>query len=101
PETDEAASTALEGELERRELQSRVRRAVAALPERQRVPIWLHYFEGFALAEVARLERAPEATIRSRVRAGLQRLSLSLDDLLVGTAENPPSLASHRKGCEV
>jgi RNA polymerase sigma factor (sigma-70 family) len=101
PETDEAASTALEGELERRELQRRVRRAVAALPERQRVPIWLHYFEGFALAEVARLERAPETTIRSRVRAGLKRLSLSLDDLLIGAAETPPALAPHRKGCGV
>ena len=52
------------------------------LPAAQRVPIWLHYFEGFSVAEVARLEGAPEPTVRSRVRAGLRRLSLSLDDLL-------------------
>jgi RNA polymerase sigma-70 factor (ECF subfamily) len=101
PTPEATTCGALDGELERRELQRRVRQAVAALPERQRVPIWLHYFEGFSLAEVARLERAPEATIRSRARAGLQRLSLSLDDLLVGAAETPPALAPHRKGCGV
>ena len=61
-------------------------------------PIWLHYFEGFSLAEVARLEGAPEGTVRSRVRSGLQRLALSLDDLLVG-AESPATLAPQRKGC--
>jgi RNA polymerase sigma-70 factor, ECF subfamily len=94
-----AEGGALDGELERRELQRQVRQAVAALPERQRVPIWLHYFEGYSLTEVARLERAPAATIRSRVRAGLHRLSLSLDDLLVGATESPPTLAPHRKGC--
>jgi RNA polymerase sigma-70 factor (ECF subfamily) len=70
------------GDVERRELQRRVRQAVAALPEKQRAPIWLHYFEGFPMVEVARLERAPEATVRSRVRAGLRRLSFSLEDLV-------------------
>jgi len=72
------------GDAERRELQRRVRQAVAALPERQRSPIWLHYFEGFPMVEVARLERAPEATVRSRVRAGLRRLSFSLEDMVPG-----------------
>jgi RNA polymerase sigma-70 factor (ECF subfamily) len=69
-------------EIQRRELQRRVRQAVSALPERQRVPIWLHYFEGFTVTEVARLEGAPEATVRSRLRAGLQRLSGPLGDLV-------------------
>ncbi len=73
-----------------------MRQAVAGLPERQRVPIWLHYFEGFSLAEVARLESAPEATIRSRVRAGLRRLSLALDDLLPAGPE--PSLRLQSEG---
>ncbi len=71
-----------EGEVELRELQRRVREAVARLPEPQRVPIWLHYFEGFTLVDVARLERTPEATVRSRLRAGLRRLQFSLGDLL-------------------
>lgn len=70
-----------EGEAERREVQRRVREAVAALAEKERVPIWLIYFEEFTLAEVARLESVPESTVRSRVRAGLKRLERSLGDL--------------------
>lgn len=68
--------------VERRELQRRVRAAVAELPAPQRIPIWLHYFEGFPVAEVARLERVPEGTMRSRLRAGLRLLEARLGDLL-------------------
>lgn len=88
-----------EGMAERRELQRRVRKAVARLPENQRVPIWLHYFEGFSLAEVARLELTPEATVRSRVRAGLKRLSLSLEDLVPVVPESACPLGPDMKGC--
>lgn len=87
-----------EGLAERRELQRRVRQAVAGLPENQRVPIWLHYFEGFSLAEVARLEQTPEATVRSRVKAGLKRLSLSLRDL-VPPPEQALQFEADVKGC--
>lgn len=78
----EDSAADLHDEVERREVQRRVRQAVACLPDHQRIPIWLHYFEGFNIVEVARLERAPEATVRSRMRAGMHRLSLSLDDLM-------------------
>lgn len=82
PEEHHPAPESLEGTVERRELQRRVRQAVATLPEGQRAPIWLHYFEGFSVVEIARLEGIPEATMRSRIRAGLQRLSRSLGDLM-------------------
>lgn len=98
PEEGAETTESAEREAERREVQRRVRQAVACLPEHQRVPIWLHYFEGFNLAEVARLEKASEATIRSRVKAGLKRLSLSLDDLLPA-AEAPKHWESQVKGC--
>jgi RNA polymerase sigma factor (sigma-70 family) len=99
PLTGNEGALSPEAEVERRDLQRRVRQAVAALPASQRVPIWLHYLEGFTLAEVARLERAPETTIRSRLRAGLRRLSLCLDDLLPGGTECAPSREPQRKGC--
>jgi RNA polymerase sigma-70 factor, ECF subfamily len=89
----------LHGEVERRELQRRVRRTVAGLPEKQRVPIWLHYFEGYSIAEVARLERTPEATVRSRVKAGLRRLSGALEDLMEDAAEPAAPLLAQRKEC--
>jgi RNA polymerase sigma-70 factor (ECF subfamily) len=79
PQAEEEAAP--EATFARLEEARRVRRAVAMLPAAQRLPIWLHYFEGFSLAEIARLERAPEATIRSRVRAALKRLALALGDL--------------------
>jgi RNA polymerase sigma-70 factor (ECF subfamily) len=96
---DRAEGPSAEGEAERRELQRRVRQAVATLPDPQRVPIWLHFFEGFSLAEVARLENTSEGTVRSRVRAGLKRLSLSLDDLM--PVPGGKHLDVEPKGCGV
>lgn len=93
----EAAAEDLHGQVERREVQRRVRSAVATLPDHQRIPIWLHYFEGFTIVEVARLEKAPEATVRSRMRAGLHRLSLSLGDLL--PAERARGFEPDASGC--
>lgn len=61
--------------------QREIRRAVASLPERERTAIWLHYFEGVSFAEIARLCGSHEATIRSRVKAGLRRLREGLGDL--------------------
>lgn len=75
------------GEAERREVQRRVRTAVASLTTKERVPIWLIYFEEFSLAEVARLEGVPESTLRSRVRAGLKRLERQLGDLALAETD--------------
>ncbi len=77
----EEVGETLHEEAERRELQRTIRNAVLALPERQRSPIWLHYFEGFSMADISRLEEVSESTLRSRVQAGLKRLSKSLDGL--------------------
>jgi RNA polymerase sigma-70 factor, ECF subfamily len=82
PEPSPEAAECPDSEVQLRELQRRVRREVALLPHAQRVPIWLHYFEDFPLVQVAELEGVPESTLRSRMRAGLRRLSLSLGDLL-------------------
>ena len=66
---------------ERRAEVMRVRKAVMKLPPGQSVPIWLHYFEGLTLKEIAEIENAPESTIRSRMKVGLARLSIVLEDL--------------------
>lgn len=67
---------------EQREVARRLRRAVAALPQRQCVPIWLHYFEQFSVAEIAELEQLAESTVRSRIQVGMRRLRSALDDLI-------------------
>lgn len=73
-----------------RERQRRIRVAVADLKEKERVPIWLIYFEEHSLAEVARLEGVPESTIRSRVKVGLRRLQDRLGDLATEGDEPEP-----------
>ncbi len=78
--SSDAESGCPAGEAERRETVREVRKAVARLPEKLRVPIWLHYFEQFSFTEIAALERAPESTIRSRVKAGLKRLERTLTE---------------------
>lgn len=96
PET--TVTEPLERIAERREAQRRVRQAVAALPTPQRVPIWLHFFEEFSLAEVARLERTAESTVRSRVQAGMRRLARELQDLQLDDLANPVRIDTEAKG---
>lgn len=98
PAPDTTATEPLERLAERRAAQRRVRQAVAALPTPQRVPIWLHFFEEFSVAEVARLERIAESTVRSRVQAGLRRLARELQDLQLDDLANPVRIETEVKG---
>ena len=50
------------------------------MPEKQRLPIVLHYMEGYSLKEVASMLRLPESTLRGRLYQARQALKLSLDD---------------------
>jgi RNA polymerase sigma factor (sigma-70 family) len=53
----------------------RVRLALSALPEHERMPIGLAYFGGRSYRQVADDLGVPEGTIKSRIRSGLHRLS--------------------------
>ena len=55
-------------------------RAVEALEEPFRRTVLLHFFEGISLAEIARREDRPSATVRARLRTGLFRLRGALDN---------------------
>ena len=95
---DTTTTEPLERLAERRAAQRRIRQAVAALPAPQRIPIWLHFFEEFSLAEVARLERIAESTVRSRVQAGMRRLARELQDLQIDDLANPVRIETEAKG---
>jgi RNA polymerase sigma factor (sigma-70 family) len=69
----------------------RVRRALAALPEEQRVPITLAYFGRRSYRQVAEHLGIPEGTIKCRIRSGLARLAdaMQADALQSEAAELP------------
>lgn len=56
-----------------------VRRAVAALPERQKTALVLRYFLDMPVAEVALVMQCPDSTVKSLTRRALQRLSSSAE----------------------
>ena len=101
-EPAEFPENALESRYELIELQRRVRREVAKLATSQRTPIWLHYFEGFTFAEIARLELTAESTIRSRIHAGRKVLAKKLSDFDLDSAayDDAEALKPRTKGCE-
>ena len=54
--------------------------AVDNLPEKLRLPLVLHYIEGYSLKEISAMLRLPVTTIRNRLYAARQKLRLELED---------------------
>lgn len=59
-------------------LSDTVRAALEELPDTEREAIALAYFGGLSYVEVARRLGAPEGTVKSRIRNGMKKLSVSL-----------------------
>ncbi|HEX2063306.1 MAG TPA: sigma-70 family RNA polymerase sigma factor, partial [Acidimicrobiales bacterium] len=57
-----------------------VKQVVSLLPKEERRAIELAYFGGHTYREVARMLHQPEGTVKSRIRAGLKRMRLALND---------------------
>ena len=51
-----------------------LRAAVLALPDRYRKVIYLHYYEGYSVEELAKLLHRPEGTIKTWLRRGRDSL---------------------------
>lgn len=73
---EEAASLS-----ERRRL---VRGAVGQIPEEQRSVVLLAFFGGLSHSEIADRQGIPLGTVKSRIRAGLEKIAVSLRDTLGG-----------------
>ena len=58
--------------------------ALQALEEKYRLPIQLHCIEGYDVAEVARMLRLPQGTVKSRMARGRTKLRELLEEEVLG-----------------
>jgi RNA polymerase sigma-70 factor (ECF subfamily) len=77
-ETIAAATVAPPDQMVSDEQADRVRRALARLPDDQRLALELAYFEGFTQSEIADRLGTPLGTIKTRIRTALITLRRSL-----------------------
>ena len=61
-------------EAEQNLLMTRVRRILARLPDEQRQPLELAYFEGLSHTAIARRTNVPLGTVKTRIRMALRKL---------------------------
>lgn len=54
--------------------------AVMALPAKYRAAIYLYYYEGYSTRELAAILSVPEATVRTRLARGRERLKKTLTE---------------------
>lgn len=62
----------------RNETASALWECVMALEEKYRVPIVLHYYEGFSVREIASIVHAPVGTVAARMRRAREKLKCEL-----------------------
>lgn len=55
--------------------------AVMELPEKYRLPIYLHYYEGYATMEIAQILHLPKNTVCSRLKRGREQLKTKLAEV--------------------
>ena len=52
---------------------------IISLDEKYKLPIYLHYYEGYKTEEIAKMLRVNHATVRTRLRTARQKLKLLLE----------------------
>jgi RNA polymerase sigma-70 factor, ECF subfamily len=74
----------VENEVDLRSKQRAVRRALAKLPEDQRKALALAYFRGMTHEQIAESLGQPLGTVKTRIRLGMQKLRLCLQEEIAG-----------------
>lgn len=54
---------------------------VLTLPEKCKVAVYLHYFEGYTSKEIGRILHCTESAVRMRLKKGRELLKMELEDL--------------------
>lgn len=53
--------------------------AVMALPEQFKLPIHLHYYEGYSVAEIAEILKLGQSAVKMRLKRGREMLKIELE----------------------
>ena len=69
----------VEEQAEKRHMQALLVERIAKLPERQKVPMVLFYYQQMRLSEIARVLGVPEGTVKSRISTAKSRLKSELE----------------------
>jgi RNA polymerase sigma-70 factor (ECF subfamily) len=77
-----APSDTPDRDVERAEARELVRRSLAELPQPQRRVLELAYFGGMSQSEIAEFLKEPLGTVKTRMRAGLEKLRTALRPIL-------------------
>lgn len=75
-----ADETDIEGSLIAQETKEAVKQAVAALHERHRLPLYLHYTAGMSIDEIATTLHLPSGTIKSRMHKARSLVKKQLEE---------------------
>jgi RNA polymerase sigma-70 factor, ECF subfamily len=75
-----ASGDSTEREVQRRDDASQVRAALSELPPDQRQVIQLAYYGGFSHTEISSMLELPAGTVKGRMRLGLTKLRVSIND---------------------
>ena len=68
---------------------TRVGEALLELEEKLRMPLVLHYMEGYSVADVAAVLRIPQGTVKTRLRRGREALKALLTPPIGGVSRDP------------
>ncbi len=69
----------VEEQVERRQIQALIVARIAQLPERQKIPMVLFYYQRMKLSEIASVLGVPEGTVKSRISMAKTKLRTELE----------------------
>lgn len=76
------AEKCLEEEMIQKEIQRQVRKAVAGLEEKYRIPVYLFYTVQMSVAEISKTLKIPEGTVKTRLYKARKLLKEELEVVL-------------------
>lgn len=80
-DVEDTAAVSPENHFLKEDEKNAVRRVVANLPEKYRIPIYLYYSADLSVQEIARVLQVPKGTVKSRMNKARHLLKKELEDL--------------------